>query len=56
MCLTDIGYSYGYLLANEIEESYHTFLGKLIGDKWYDKVGIEWTQWSDEEHSHIIVC
>ena len=34
----EIGYSYGYLLANEIREAYVTLLSSLVGDKWYDKV------------------
>ena len=34
----EIGYSYGYLLADEIRINYHALLHSLIGDKWYDQV------------------
>ena len=36
--LTDIGYAYGYLLADEIAENYQSLLKSLLGDKWYDEV------------------
>ena len=36
----EIGYSYGYLLAREIHAAYETLLSSLIGEKWYDKVGV----------------
>ena len=34
----DIGYGYGYLLANEIAENYQSLMKSLLGDKWYDGV------------------
>ena len=35
----DIGYGYGYLLADEIEAAYWSLMESLLGDKFYDKVG-----------------
>ena len=37
---TDIGYAYGYLLADEIAENYHSLLESVLGDKWYDEVSV----------------
>ena len=36
--VADIGYGYGYLLANEIAENYQSLMKSLLGDKWYDEV------------------
>ena len=37
----DIGYGYGYLLANEVSENYWSLLKSILGDKWYDEVSMQ---------------
>ena len=38
LLLADVGYAYGFLLSEQIDEAYHSLLYALIGDKWYDQV------------------
>eukprot|EP00118_Oscarella_pearsei_P024914 m.307108 g.307108 ORF g.307108 m.307108 type:complete len:499 (+) comp41908_c0_seq1:30-1526(+) len=49
----DIGYAYGYLVADQIEKSYVTFLKSQLGSHWYDdalidaiSIALDW-QWDN---------
>ena len=49
--LPDIGYAYGYLLADEIAENYQSLLKSLLGDKWYDEVSGRGVRFQDHHYS-----